>query len=111
MKTLLIAAASLATLAAPVAASAAPAWGHGGYANGHGYGGYRGDYRGNDGAAVAAGLFGFVLGAAVTHNQPAYTYDGYGYDYPPYATRCHWETRAYEGAWGRVHYQQVEVCR
>ncbi len=124
MKKLLIGAASLATLAAPMAASADPYWGgHGDYGRGdYGRGNdYRGDYRGgydrdrgdDAGAAIAAGLFGFVLGAALNHSHSAYDYNyGYGYGYgSPYAVRCHWATRAYEGPWGQVSYQQVRVCR
>jgi hypothetical protein len=103
MKKFLIAAATLTMAAAPIAASAQPFGGHGfggrpAYA--HGY--YRG---GNGGAAVAAGLFGLVLGAAIADSQPAYGYP------PPYAVQCDWETRAYPGPWGTVHYEQVQVCR
>jgi hypothetical protein len=118
MKTLLIAAASLATIAAPIAASAQPyGYGHDGrgayqnsyrggdYRGGWGrgsYGGYYGDRGydrgGNAGAAVAAGLFGFVLGSALSNDRP-------------YAERCDWETQAVRGPYGYVHYEQVQVCR
>ena len=106
MKKLLIAAASVATLAAPIAATAQPVY-HGDYHRDHA----------DAGAAVAAGLFGFVLGAALSSSQHDYDHAGYGYGYgygyerPPYTVRCHWETRAYRGPRGRVNYQQVQVCR
>lgn len=116
MKKLLIAAAALLTVAAPVAASAAPfgfGYGHGpevvrvhddgfrgdgfrGYGWRGGYGpNWDGRYSDGRGAAVAAGLFGFVLGAALDH---------------PYAARCGWVTQAYPGPYG-VRYEQVQVCR
>ena len=120
MKKLLIAAAALAVAAAPIAASAAPyGWGGRGEAvrvHNDGYrGGYnrgwdgdrRGDYRGWDGdrrggdrgAAVAAGLFGLFLGAAIAN------------DHPYYQRECGWETQAYPGPYGTVQYEQVRVCR
>jgi hypothetical protein len=119
MKKLLIAAAALTVAAAPIAASAAP-YGFGGRAEavrvhdngfrGQGYSrGWNGRYndgryndsRYNDGrgAAVAAGLFGLVLGAAIAN------------DHPYYAQRCGWETQAYPGPYGQVQYEQVQVCR
>jgi hypothetical protein len=108
MKKLLIAAAALAVTAAPIAASAAP-FGFGGrgevvrvHDNGFrgGYGrGWNGRYNDNRGAAVAAGLFGLVLGAAIAN------------DHPYYAQRCGWETQAYPGPYGTVQYEQVQVCR
>ena len=124
MKKFLIAGASLAMLAAPMAASAQP-MNHGGYdrSNTHSYGAQRGGYDrhdGNAGAAVAAGLFGLVLGAALASNSHAdydRSYDrSYGYDEPyeyrsGYATYCHTETQAYRGWHGRVEYRQVQVCR
>jgi hypothetical protein len=96
--------------------------------------------RGDAGAAVAAGLFGLVLGAAIAssshhdydnrdygyggsgyggYGYGGSGYGGYGYggsgygygDYQPYPVRCGWETRAYPGPWGSVSYQQVQVCR
>lgn len=113
LKKLLIGTAALATVASPIAASARP---------------YDGGHRDHDntGAAVAAGLFGLVLGAAIasSNHHGDYNYDrdygyrDYGYggyrgysDYAPYPVRCHWETRAYPGPWGSVSYQQVQVCR
>jgi hypothetical protein len=106
MKKLLIAAAALAVAAGPVAASAAP-FGHDGRGgeivrvHNDGFRGGRGwDGRYNDGrgAAVAAGLFGFVLGAAIANDRP-------------YAEQCGWETQAYPGPYGTVRYEQVQVCR
>ena len=110
MKKLLIAAAALAVAAAPIAASASP-FGFGGrgeavrvhsdgYRGGRGYGpNWDGRYNDGRGAAVAAGLFGLVLGAAIAN------------DHPYYAQRCGWETQAYPGPYGTVQYQQVQVCR
>jgi hypothetical protein len=114
LKKLLIAAAALAVVATPIAASADP-FNHGGRgfqsARVHGDGGYRGGYRGgygsnwdgryNDGrgAAVAAGLFGLVIGAALAN------------DHPYYQRECGWETQAYPGPYGTAQYEQVQVCR
>ena len=120
-KKVLIGTAALAMVSAPIVASAQPArsW-HAAHYN----------YRDHDntGAAVAAGLFGLVLGAAIAssshhdydnrdYGYGDYGYGGYGYsgygsgDYQPYPVRCGWETRAYPGPWGSVSYQQVQVCR
>ncbi len=106
LKKLLIGTAALATVGLPIAASAHP--------YGHDY-----DHRGRwgGGAAVAAGLFGLAIGAAIAsshhsdYDDYGYRY-GYGYDdgYAPYAVRCHWETRAYPGPWGQVTYENVRVC-
>ena len=104
MKKLLIGASALTMVATPIAASAAP-WGH-----------ERFDHdRGDAGAAVAAGIFGLAIGAALASNH--HDYDdryGYGYGYGDYGyyapVRCHWETRAYPGPWGGVSYQNVRVC-
>jgi hypothetical protein len=104
-KILVTAAAGLAMIAAPIAASAHPS--HNG---------------GNAGAAVAAGALGFILGAALTssqHQDYAPAYDNgpaYGYGQPYYAPadygdRCFWRTQAYRTHWGRIQYRQVEVCR
>ncbi len=100
MKNLVLGAAALVMTAAPLAASAQP-YGH----DWHG--------GGNGGAAVAAGLFGLAVGAAIADSsyhrdyayQPTYAYDG------GYVQHCFWQTRLVRGPWGRVHYQQVEVCR
>jgi Ni/Co efflux regulator RcnB len=112
MKKLLISACSLAMVAAPIAASAAP-YGHGDnnwrapQSNSRNWnGGYnRNDNRHNGDAAIAVGLAGLFLTAAIigSHN----------YDQPaPYAARCDWETRAVPGPYyGQVRYEQVQVCR
>jgi hypothetical protein len=109
IKTLVIAASSLAMIAAPIAASAQP-YGHGDNSwrsqrvdtrnNGRDFGGR--DGRGD--AAIAAGLFGLFLTAAIVSNHP--------YAEPAaYTQRCDWETQAFQGPYGQVHYQQVQVCR
>ena len=132
MKKFLISAAALAMISAPIAASAQP-YGHdrGGQAPvaSHVDNGYR-DHGGNStaGPAIAAGIFGFILGAAISSShQPTYAqdtrydygynggydngYDG-GYNYGDgYSQRCRWETQAVQGRWGRVHYEQVQICR
>jgi hypothetical protein len=115
LKKLLVGAGALATAALPIAASAQPF--EGGRAERVDYR-YRGDRDGDRGAAVAAGLFGMVLGAAIaSSHHPDYDDYGYGYapygdgyGYAPYAVRCRWETRAYPGPWGSVTYQNVRVC-
>jgi hypothetical protein len=103
-KFLLIAAAGLSLVAAPITASAQPyGYGHMGFA----HGGYRG-YRGDGGAVLAAGLFGLVLGAVAAdaaNSQPV------AYAPPYYAPQCGWQTQAYRDAWGQLEYQQVQVCR
>ena len=103
-KILVTAAAGLALVAAPMAASAHPYHRGGGDAAG---------------AAVAAGLFGLVLGAALASNHddgPRYDYPpAYGYDraYQPayYGPHCFWRTVARPDGWGGVEYRQVQVCR
>jgi hypothetical protein len=118
MKTLLIAASSLAMIAAPIAASARPYdQGDNGWrshsSDNRGWQGrdYRDrgdrdyDHRGNGDAAVALGLFGLFLTAAIASSH-------HNYDEPrPYAARCDWETEAYRGPYGQVRYEQVQVCR
>ena len=109
MKKLLIGAVALITAAAPIAASAAPF--HGGRAGAVAYhNGWRGgdrDWRGgNGGAAVAAGLFGLAIGAAIaSSSQPEYA-PNYGYGYAD----CGWQTEAVRGPYGQVRYEQVQVC-
>jgi hypothetical protein len=113
MKKLLIGAVALITAAAPIAASAAP-FGHDSrpvaVANHSGWnGGYRGDFRGdrgNGGAAIAAGLFGLALGAAIANSsQPEYA-PNYSYGYGD----CGWQTQAVRGPYGQIRYEQVQVC-
>ena len=78
MKKIMLAIASLAVVAAPVAASA-QSYGHdhgrnGGWSNRGDYGrSYRGD-RGNGGAALAAGVFGLILGSAIASSSHSYGY-------------------------------------
>jgi len=102
-KIILTAAAGLAVLAAPLAASAEP-WGHG--RDGGGWnrgGGDRDGWRDRDGGgALAAGLFGLFAGAAIANANHPY----YGYE-----QRCYWTTQRSFDYWGDVHYRQVEVCR
>jgi hypothetical protein len=120
MKKIMLALASLAVVAAPVAASA-QSFGHGqghnggshGASYGHGGGFGRGGgygYRGGNGAGLlAAGLFGAVLGSALVNSGPAYAYDQpYGYGY---AQNCVWRNQAYDAGYGDIQYRQVEVCR
>jgi hypothetical protein len=115
MNKLVIGVAGLAMLAAPLAASAEP------YGRDGGGWGHRGDYgRGYDrdvgGAALAAGIAGLAVGAALADRgdygyAPAYGYapsDDYGYAYGP---RCFWRTQPYRTYYGGVAYRQVEVCR
>jgi hypothetical protein len=107
MKKLMIGAAALTMVAAPMAASAQP-FSHGGWNGGGRFGGYSGQFRGgNGGAVLAAGLFGLALGAAVNNAdyQPAYAYG------PGYGPVCVWRTQAVVGPYGYVHYQPVQVCR
>jgi len=107
-KFLLLAAAGVSMVAAPIAASAQPYGGH--FDRGHaerGFG-YRGD-RDNGGAVLAAGLFGLVLGAVAANSQPVYAQPYYAQPY--YGPQCGWETQAYRNAWGQLEYQQVQVCR
>jgi hypothetical protein len=58
--------ATAASVAAPTAADAAP------------YHGYYGHYHHNDGAAVAAGIAGLAIGAAIASDHPHYYSYGYG---------------------------------
>jgi hypothetical protein len=75
MRKALTAAMAAITLGGAISATALPAdarpYGHGYY--GHGYG------RGNGGAAVAAGVVGLALGAAIASNHGPYYRGGYGY--------------------------------
>lgn len=90
MKNLLTAAMAAITLGGAVCATAAPAEArpHGYYGGGYGGGYYRHD---NTGAAVAAGVVGLALGAALASNHGYYNrgyygggyYPAYGYAYAP----------------------------
>ena len=105
MRKALTAAMAAITLGGAVCATAAPAEAQ----HFRGGGGYHGDYRGHrdrdNGAAVAAGVFGLALGAAIASDHPRY-YGGYyggspyyapGYAYSPgyygtcYTTRWTWD--------------------
>ncbi len=107
MKTLLMAAATLAVIAAPVAASA-QSYGHGRDGGGRGYSN-RGYDRGHGdrGGILAAGILGLVAGSVIANSNA-----GYGYAQPyQYEQRCAWRTQAYDAGYGQVAYRQVEVCR
>jgi hypothetical protein len=123
MRKALTAAMAAITLGGAVLATAAPAEaqhyrGHGGYY----HGGYGGHYRGgNGGAALAAGVFGLALGAALASDHgpyyghryygpayaPAYAY---GYDYPYYRTceTTRWVWDPYYGR--RVPVREAYAC-
>jgi opacity protein-like surface antigen len=82
MRKILNAALAAATLVGAVAATTVPAqaqpWRYGGYGY---YGGY---YHHNDvaGPALAAGILGLAVGAAVaSSSRPYYAYPSYGYGY------------------------------
>jgi hypothetical protein len=75
------------------------------YRHGGGYyGGYHGGYHhDNSGAAVAAGIAGLAVGAAIASSSHPYYYNGYYYDRPyygySYGPRCRsytvWDPYAY----------------
>ncbi|HEX5263964.1 MAG TPA: hypothetical protein VFW13_10585 [Phenylobacterium sp.] len=100
MKKLLTAAMAAITLGGAVLATAAPAEArpHGYYGGGY-YGGYH--HHDNTGAAVAAGVVGLALGAALASNHGYYNrgyygggyYPAYGYAYAPPAYRVCESTR------------------
>ena len=80
MRKALTAAIAAITLGGAVCATAAPAEAQhyrGGY---HGY--YGGHYRHDNGAAIAAGVVGLALGAAIASN--GHPYYGHGYYAPSY---------------------------
>jgi hypothetical protein len=81
MRKALTAALAAITLGGAVCATAAPAEAQH-YRGGGYHGGYGGHYRhgGNGGAAVAAGVVGLALGAAIASNHNGYYDRGYGYD-------------------------------
>jgi hypothetical protein len=140
VKTLLLTVAGLALVTAPLAATA-QSYGQGrdgGYSqhqdrrdqgrNGYDRGGYgrndygrdhRGDYRRDNDrsdrgdAALVSGMAGLLLGSALSGSN-GYS-QSYGYENPYYASaysqRCDWQTQAYRGAYGRIEYRQVEICR
>ena len=127
MNKLLITVASLAVAAAPLAASA-QSFDHNGGGSNHASGGQRQAFqsRGNDrgrdygrgdfgrgrgwndnnGSAVAAGLAGLFLGAALS-NSRAYDAQSYAYgqDYG-----CGWRTQAFRDWNGRIEYRDVNTC-
>lgn len=98
MRKILTATVAALTLGGAMVATAAPAEArpyHGGYYGGRGYygGGHRyyGHHGSNAGAAVAAGVVGLALGAALASPGPyygsgyyrgGYGYPAYGYGYP-----------------------------
>lgn len=89
-----------ASLATPAAADG---WGWGGH-RGWGHRHWRGDHRDDGGAAAAAALGGFALGAAVgaVAQQPQY---GAPYD------DCHFVDRPVTDDWGQIiEYRRTEVC-
>ncbi len=110
MNKLEIGVASLAILAAPLAASA-QSYGHGRDGGDYGRGGYD---RGAYGGALAAGVAGLVIGSALAGSgdygyPPSYGYaPAYGYGYAP---RCVWQAEPYRTYYGGVAYRRVEVCR
>ena len=127
MRKALTAAMAAITLGGAVCAAAVPAEARphgGGYYGGYGgYGGYR--HHGNGGAALAAGVVGLALGAAIASDHgyydrgyygnygPGYGYYGgpaYAYDYPAYRT-CEtrrWVWDPYIGR--RVPVRSVYAC-
>jgi hypothetical protein len=91
-KSLTVAMAAL-TLGGTIAATAAPA-----QARPHGYynNGYYGHHHGNDaGVAVAAGVVGLALGAAIASNNRPHAYSS-GYYAPSYASGPYYSERYYE---------------
>jgi hypothetical protein len=98
MRKILTAAMAAITLGGAVAATASPAEarGHGGYHGG--YGGYGGRYyrHDNGGAAIAAGVVGLALGAALANGGHGYSY-GYG---PSYYGRDYYGPPAYGYGYG-----------
>ncbi len=129
MNKLLMTVASLAIVAAPLAASAQSFDHNRGGGNNHGsgerqagrghgdnrdYGRGRGWNGANDGGAFAAGVAGLFLGAALSNAQ-SYDYgQSYGYSQPygyDQGYGCGWRTQAFQGRYGNVEYRQVNTCR
>ena len=133
MNKLLMTVASLAIVAAPLAASAQSfdhnrsgggnnhasgerqaGQDHGRNGGGYDYGRGHGWNDRNDGGALAAGVAGLFLGAALSNAQ-SYDYgQSYGYSQPygyDQGYDCGWRTEAFRGPYGRVEYRQVNTCR
>ena len=83
-KTTILAVASLAAIAAPLASASADSWGRPGWDRGGDWG--RHHHRGN-GDAVAAGVIGLaagaLIGSALSQPQPTYVQPAPIYDAPP----------------------------
>ena len=116
MRKLLTAGLAALTLGASVLATTAPATaapfhgfsGHG--FSGHGFSGYRGyGYRGyGAGPAIAAGIFGLAIGAAIADSGPRYYGPGpYAYGPGPYYDSCYAPQRVWDPYAGRYVIEQV----
>lgn len=115
MRKALTAAVAAITLGGALCATAVPA-----QAQRFDHRGFRGDFHhhgGHGGAAVAAGVLGLALGAAIASDHPyygpGYYYGGpyaYGYDYPYYRTceTTRWVWDPYIGR--RVPVRQAYAC-
>ena len=118
MRKALTAAMAAITLGGAVLATAAPAQAEhyrGGYYGGGDYGG--GDYRrhsNNDGAAIAAGVIGLALGAALASSHNSYSgraYSDRSYDDQSYNDRGYYGRQAY--AYGNGYdydYPSYQTC-
>lgn len=77
------------------------------------YGRGRGWDRGNGGAAFAAGITGLFLGAALADSQGYNAGPSYGYA-QPYAYDqgydCGWTTQTYRDRYGNLETRQVNTC-
>lgn len=120
MRKALTAAMAAITLGGAVCATAAPAqaqhYNHGYYGGGHYYGhGYN-----NGGAAVAAGVVGLALGAALASSSHGYGYNagyypppayGYSYGYVPAYRMCETTRWVWDPYYGRrVPVRQAYAC-
>ena len=103
MRKALTAAMAAITLAGTVCATAAPAAAHDWD---HRYYGDRHDRRNNDGAAVAAGVIGLALGAALASNN-SHSYSDRGYSDRSYSDRGY-DDRGYynRGYYNRGYYNR-----